>query len=153
MDYNRIELLLHKYLEGISTIAEEKELNVFFTSNDEVPERFLFAKDIFCFFSDEKSIKYTKKFEPRKRINKNKLYYLTGIAASLLIGMFLLFSNNNTEDKIIYAFVDGKAITDISIAEKLTKEILLSATKNLETGTKSLQYASQFTNPIKLIKN
>ena len=57
------------------------------------------------------------------------------------------------EEKIIYAFVDGKAITDISVAEKLTKEIILSATKNLETGTNSLQYASQFTNPITLIQN
>ncbi|MBT3242468.1 MAG: hypothetical protein HN352_04910 [Bacteroidetes bacterium] len=153
MDYKRIEFLLHKYLEGNSTIAEEKELNVFFTTNDEVPEKFLFAKDLFCFFNEEKSNNRAKIIVPRKPKNKSKLYYLTGIAASLLIGMFLLFSNNNAEEKIIYAFVDGKAITDISVAEKLTKEIILSATKNLETGTNSLQYASQFTNPITLIQN
>ena len=153
MDYNRIELLLHKYLAGNSTIAEERELNDFFATNDEIPEKFLFAKDLFCFFNEEKSTNRSKVIVPRKHINKNKLYYLSGIAASLLIGMFLLFSNNNTENEIIYAFVDGKAITDISIAEKLTKEILLTATKNLDTGTNSLYYASQFTNPITLIKN
>ena len=153
MDYNRIELLLHKYLEGSSTIKEENELKVFFTTNDEVPERFLFAKNIFCFFSEEKSNIQAKKVEPRKPLNRTKFYYLTGIAASLIFGMFLLFSNDNAENKVIYAFIDGKAITDISVAENYTKQILLSATKNLDKGTKSLYYASQFTNPISLINN
>ena len=152
MDYRRIELLLDKYLEGISTIKDENELSVFFTTNDELPEQFLYAKDIFCFLSDEKSKKHTKRFVLRKKTNNNKFYYLTGIAASLLIGMFLLFSNQNAESKIIYAYIDGKPITDISVAENYTKQILLSATKNLDTGTKSLYYASQFTNPITFLK-
>jgi hypothetical protein len=153
MDYNRIEVLLHKYLDGNSTLAEEKELNIFFAEDNNIPERLLFAKNLFGYFNDEKSYKYTKKFEPRMHVNKNKFYYLTGIAASLLVGLFLLFSNNNAENKVIYAYVDGKAITDISIAEKYTKHILLSASKNLDNGTKSLNYAGRFTNPITLIKN
>lgn len=152
MDYNRIELLLHKYLEGNTTIREEKELNVFFNANDEIPEQFLYAKDIFGFFSEEKSIKYAKRFETRKPKSRTKLYYLTGIAASLLFAILLLFSNDNAENKIIYAYIDGRAITDISIAEEYTKQILLSASNKLDKGTRSLYYTSQFTNPIKLIK-
>ncbi|MFK5857586.1 MAG: hypothetical protein QM503_15765 [Bacteroidota bacterium] len=153
MDYNRIELLLHKYLDGNSTVTEEKELNIFFAENDNIPEKLLFAKDLFSYFNDEKSYKYTKIFEPKMHLSNNKYFYFTGIAASLLVGLFLLFSNNNTENKVIYAYVDGKAITDIAIAEKYTKQILYSATKNIDKGTESLYYAGQFTNPISLIKN
>lgn len=153
MDYNRIEILLQKYLEGMSTIAEEKELNIFFAENDDIPEKLLFAKDIFCHFNEVKSHTYTKKFKAKTKINKNKFYILAGIAASLLLGLLLLSPNMNSDNKIIYAYIDGKAITDISIAEEYTKRILSSASKNLDNGTKSLNIAGKYANPITLINH
>lgn len=163
MDYNRIELLLHKYLEGKSSLGEEEELNIFFTTAKEIPEKLLFGKDIFTYFNEEKSLEYSIKLEPKKHVIKNhiikkhvikrRLYYLTGIAASLVLGLFLTLSNIKTEDKIVYAYVDGKAITDISIAERYTKQILLSASKKIEKGSKTLYYAGQFTNPMSIINN
>jgi hypothetical protein len=156
MDFNRIELLLHKYLEGNSTISEEEELNIFFTTTEDIPEKLLFARDIFNYINEEKSSEYPIKLESKKHVIKKhvlkrRLYYLSGIAASLVLGLLLTLSNIKTEDKIVYAYVDGKAITDISIAEKYTKQILLSTSKKIDVGTKSLYYAGQFTNPISII--
>lgn len=153
MDYNRIEILLQKYLEGTSSLSEEKELNIFFTENEHIPEKLLFAKDLFCHFNEVKTHTYTKKFETKAQINKNKFYILVGIAASLLLGLFLLSPTMNSDNKVIYAYIDGKAITDISIAEEYTKHILYSASKNLDNGTKSLNIAGKYANPITLINN
>lgn len=151
MDYNKIELLLHKYLEGNSTVAEETELSIFFAENDHIPEKLLFAKDIFCHFNEVKSQTYSKKFETKTKVNKNKFYILAGIAASLLLGLLLFSPNMNSDNKVIYAYIDGQAITDISIAEEYTKNILHSASKNLDNGTKSLNIAGKYVNPITLI--
>lgn len=151
MDYNRIEILLQKYLDGTSTTSEEKELNIFFAENEHIPEKLLFAKDIFCHFNETKSHTYTKKFESKEKGNKNKFYILSGIAASLILGLLLFSPTMNSDNKVIYAYIDGQAITDISIAKEYTKHILNSASKNLDNGTKSLNIAGKYANPITLI--
>ena len=102
MDYNKIELLLHKYFEGATTLAEEEKLNVFFTNTEEIPESLLYAKDIFNYRKEEKSSKYARVLKPRKRIIKRSHYYLSGIAASLLLGLILTLSNIKAENKIIF---------------------------------------------------
>lgn len=153
MDYNRIELLLHKYLEGVTTISEEEELRVFFTTNEKIPENLLFAKDLFCYFNEEKSGGHAKTNKTRRMVSRRSLYYISGIAASLLLALILTLPNYQSENTTIYAYVDGKAITDISIAEQYTKQILLSTAEKIDIGAKSLHYAGQFTNPISIINN
>lgn len=153
MDYNRIETLLQNYLEGKSTLSEEKELHIFFAENEHIPENLLFAKDLFCHFNELKSHTYDKKFEIKTKVNKNKFYILAGIAASLLLGLLLFSPNMNSDNKVIYAYIDGKAITDISIAEEYTKRILSSASKNLDNGTKSLNIAGKYAKPITFINH
>jgi len=153
MDYKRIEILLQKYLEGTSSSSEEKELQAFFAKNNPIPKKLLFAKDIFEHFNGLKSQTYTKPFKAKKQLKRNRYYLLSGIAASLLMGLLLFSPHIKTTDKVIYAYIDGKAITDIAIAEKHTKRILSSASKTIDNGTKSLYKAGKYTNPIIIINN
>jgi len=152
MDYKEIEVLLEKYLEGKSTNEEEKELSRFFHENDDVPENLLFAKELFRYFVDEKSIEYTKGFKYKKPTKKINLYIFSSIAASLLLALFFVFSNYKTEERIIYAYINGEAITDITIAKNQTKQILQAASLKISTGAESMNRVGDLMNPELLIK-
>ena len=151
MDYNRIEELLDKYFDGNTSVSEENELKLFFTSNNNIPDNLLYAKNIFGFFKEEKSVVFPKKIK-EKPVKKIRLSYISGIAASIFIAMFLIFSNVKKEDKIIYAYVNGKAITDKKIAEEYTRQALLAVSQNLDKGTKNLNQLNQLNKVEMLIK-
>ena len=53
MELDRIENLLEKYFEGETSIAEEKELKVYFSSGD-VAQHLEQYKAIFGYFSEAK---------------------------------------------------------------------------------------------------
>lgn len=152
MDYREIKVLLDKYLEGESSIREEDELKRFFNENENIPEELLFAKELFHFFGAEKSIEYTKEFEQKKPRRKINLYTLSSIAASLLLALFFVFSNHKTDEKIIYAYINGEAITDITIAKDQTKQILYAASQKISIGTESMNRVGDLMNPELLIK-
>ncbi|MCD6090571.1 MAG: hypothetical protein J7J72_03660 [Bacteroidales bacterium] len=152
MDYREIKTLLEKYLEGESSIQEEDELKRFFNENENIPEELLFAKKLFRFFGDEKTIEYTKEFEHKKPRRKINLYTLSGIAATLLLALFFVFSNYKTKEKIIYAYINGEAITDINIAKEQTKQILYATSQKISTGIESLNRVGDLMNPELLIK-
>ncbi|MBE9468666.1 MAG: hypothetical protein IMY72_10175 [Bacteroidetes bacterium] len=152
MDFKRIENLLNKYFEAETSIAEENELRIFFSNNKDIPENLIFAKSIFKAFNEEKSIKFHKKIHLPKR-NIKRYIYITGIAASLIISMFVIFPKMDTKrNKIIYAYYNGQAITDKAIAEKYTKQALFAVAQNFNNGTKNLNKLSQFNKSELLIK-
>lgn len=152
MDYKDIKVLLEKYLEGTSSIKEEKELSRFFNEKENVPEDLLFAKELFNYLGEEKDRVYTKAFQQKKPRKKINLYAFSSIAASLLLALFFLFSNYKTEDKIIYAYINGEAITDITIAKDQTKQILQAASLKISAGTESMNRVGDLMNPELLIK-
>lgn len=152
MDYIKIEILLEKYLEGNSSVQEEIELRSFFNETKDLPEKLLYAKEMFRYFGDEKSIEYTKEFKRKKPSRIFNLYTLSGLAASLLLAMFFIFSNYNTEEKIIYAYINGEPITDINIAKNHTKLILYDASQKINTGTEYMNRVGDLLNPESLIK-
>lgn len=145
MDYNKIENLLNRYLEGNTSLAEEKQLKDFFSENENVPENLQYGKLMFSAFKEEKTLEYKKQLPLPKAKNNKKFLYISGIAASLIFALFLTFSNIDTDnEKIIYAYYNGKPITDKTLAEKYTKETLLLISQNLNNGTKNLNKLSHF---------
>lgn len=149
MDYNKIEQLLDKYFEGETSINEENILKEFFATENNIPEDLLYAKSMFSHFVREKEFVFNKNI---KAPQKNLYYYISGIAASIFLAMFLLFSHSKQDDKIIYAYINGKAITDKNVAEQYTKQILLAVSQNLDKGTKNLNYLNKLNKVELLIK-
>lgn len=152
MDYNNIEKLVEKYFEGTTNIAEEDELKMFFSNRKDIPENLIYARNIFAFFNEEKSVEYKKELVKTKLNNKRILHYISGIAAIILFALFIIVSNQNTEEKVIYAYINGKPITDRAIAEKYTRQALLAVSQNLDKGTKNLSQLNQLNKVEMLIK-
>ena len=151
MDYNNIKQLLDKYFEGNTSIQEEFKLKNFFSSEGDIPHDLLYAKALFTHLKNERELVCNKQLT--KPVARKIIYTVSGIAASLFLAMFLLFSYQKQDDKIIYAYINGKAITDKNIAERYTKQVLLAVSQNLEKGTKNLDYLNKLNKVELLIKN
>jgi hypothetical protein len=151
MDYNKIEKLLEAYFEGNTSVSEENELKEFFKNSD-IPEQFMYAKGLFNFYADEKSLKSQQISIKTKQKSRNMFLYISGIAASILIAMFFVFSVQTTNDDVIYAYYNGKPITDKVLAEKYTRQALLAMSQNLDKGTKNLNQLNQLNKVEMLIK-
>ena len=54
MDSKRIELLLERYWNCVSTLEEEAELKEYFTTTQEIPEHLKQAAPLFQYFDKER---------------------------------------------------------------------------------------------------
>ncbi len=152
-------MLLDKYFEGNTTLAEEKQIKKFFKNNTELPEKLTEIKTMFEFFQNE----YEKQSEldlnlivqktNTKKTNIKRLYYrISGIAASiiLLIGIFIY--TDNQEEQKIYAYINGKPIMDEQVAKIEAKRALLLVSSNFNQGTENLKHLSNFSEAESLVE-
>lgn len=152
MDYNRIKILLEKYFDAETTVSEEKELKTFFTHEKEIPQEFEFAQSMFAYIKKEQAVSYSKAIKYEKS-NKRIFYYISSVAASILIILSTYFLFQKSDNQVIYAYVNGKAITDKNVAAKYSIDALLKVSQNLDNGTKNLNYLNQLNKVEKLIKS
>ena len=71
MDLNRVEILLERYWNCVSTVEEENELKLFFNSND-VPDELKESAALFKYFEQQKQATLNEKFN-EEIIEKIKL--------------------------------------------------------------------------------
>ncbi len=150
MNTSEIEVLLVKYYEGNTTLAEEKCLRDFFRGR-EVPASLKSHQPLFVFFGDEQhreitdpdfNKESTEKLEQlevqpgTKRFpGKSRLLYITGIAASflLLAGIFLAYRYERHD-----ILARKKASFDTELAYNEASQALLMVSSNLNTGIKQI---------------
>ncbi|MBC8111294.1 MAG: HEAT repeat domain-containing protein [Verrucomicrobia bacterium] len=104
---NEIELLLEKYWEGETTLAEERQLKDFFVKNTVLPPHLVVFREQFVFFSEtkkeglnedfdkkiiEKLPKNTKQISFLTQANRSAGWWVSGVAAgiALLVIGFLI---------------------------------------------------------------
>jgi hypothetical protein len=82
MELKLVEQLLEKYFQGETTIAEEKQLKAYFSSNDVAPHLAKY-QSLFGYFETQKGTQFEQKLplQPRKQ---NTVKWM-GIAASFVV--------------------------------------------------------------------
>ena len=106
------EALLEKYYEGFTSVEEEKRLYNFL-SQKRLPEQFEADRAILGYFASQKK---------RSKIQPLTLLRWTSIAASVAIGLLIVyFLLPRKYDS--YAYVDGKKVTNI---EQVKEQALAS---------------------------
>jgi hypothetical protein len=82
MELKLVEQLLKQYFEGTTTIAEEKQLKTYFSSNDVAPHLAKYQA-LFGYFETQKGTQFEQKLplQPRKQ---NTVKWM-GIAASFVV--------------------------------------------------------------------
>ncbi|MCD4745687.1 MAG: hypothetical protein K8R58_05260 [Bacteroidales bacterium] len=163
MNLQRIELLIEKYFNGETSLAEENELRLYFLKEN-IPVHLKMYKNIFKYFSESHTEKLPDENFDKKildKINKDqtitnnkprriKLYLITSVAACilLLIGLFFQFKNKNlfnSKHKIQFA----DTYNDPQLAYAETKKALCMISSNFNMGTKDLKKLSQFNSGMK----
>ncbi len=97
MELKQIEILLNKYLEGQTSLAEEKELKAYFSSQEVAPHLESY-KSLFGYYNQEKAEQYTATvtLPPRKR--NYKKWLSVAATVSLLFTALFFFTQKNNED-------------------------------------------------------
>jgi hypothetical protein len=141
MEFSKIEILLEKYFEGETSIAEEIELKNYFSSPNVAPHLVQY-QPLFGYFSIAKEQKYTQQI-PLLSI-KHKVAWLS-IAASVVImlgiGSYLYFNANVAmENKDLGSYDDPEE------ALAATQKALAMLSNNVNVGVESVQYIQVYEN-------
>jgi len=142
MVLDRIENLIDKYFEGETSIAEENELKVYFSSSD-VAQHLKQYQPIYVYFSQAKEQQFTQEI-PQQTKKQNVVMWLS-IAASVIVmlsvGTFMYFETNKTEQ-----FVACNSEDSPELALEQTQKALALVSEHLNTGIESVSYINEYEN-------
>jgi hypothetical protein len=137
----KVETLIEKYFEGITSLEEEQWLRNYF-QNEDIPEAMQTYQPIFQFFSEEKNAATTKTIPlpVGKRRHRNIRWFSVAAAASLLLLFSLkpIFEAHRLSPERSLAYINGKKHTNI----ELIQAEVLKALDNVSAANDDV-YSSQ----------
>lgn len=135
MEFNKIEILLEKYFEGETSIAEENELKDYFSSPN-VAQHLEQYQSLFGYFSVAKDQKFAHEVPLHSK--KRKVAWLS-IAASVVvllgIGTYAYFNANVVRENQELGTYD-----DPKVAFEATQKALAMLSSHVNVGVESVQY-------------
>ena len=135
LSFAEADKLIERYYDGLTTVAEEKELRSFL-SQPNLPEQYKAERDILGFFE-------AKKHKPTVQIIPFKRW--ASVAAVLVVGVVCI-KFYITEQPTSYAYVDGRKITDVREVKQnalASLSELSSATDEVANGLNSMNDNSE----------
>ena len=143
MESDKIEIILEKYFQGESTIAEENELKVYFSSSD-VAQHLEQYKPLFGYFSQVKEQRLTQEI-PLQTKKRNVAWLSIAASAVLLLGIgsyFYLNNTNNTTPVVAKSELGTYDSPEEALAA--TQKALAMVSHNVNTGIESVQYIKEY---------
>ena len=138
MESVQIENLLDKYFEGLTTLAEEKELSAYFASDNVAPHLEQY-RDMFGYFAAAREESPSKQL-PLERNHKPVITNWLSIAASVVVllgvGSYALFHNSQPESL-------GTFESPV-LAYQETQKALSLLSGHLNQGVESVQYVEVY---------
>jgi len=131
MSFSEADRLIEKYYDGMTTVDEEKQLQIFLSQAD-LPDRYLPEQAIFGYFN-------SKKQKPHFTIVP---YIRWASVAAVVVFVAIGIQKFTGENQLNYAYVDGVKITNIQdIKSKALASLSdISAENNeVESGLKSMK--------------
>lgn len=139
MESHKIETLLEKYFEGETTIAQETQLQEYFSSPD-VAQHLEQYRPMFGYFSKarEQQFEQTLPLQPRKR----KAVAWLSVAASVVVLLGVgTFAYNNMQDS---SSDELGTYDDPEIAFRETQKALDMLAGHVNTGVESVSYINEY---------
>lgn len=138
----RIDELLEKYFEAKTTLEEEKELNLYFSSK-KLSEEHKQYLPLFTLFAEEQQMTFPKQKEVIKK-NPAWVRYVTwsGVAASFLI-LFVLLLTPAKKSASTYFVQNGKRINDVELAQRFAEEKIMKVSEILNKNIQPLYSADE----------
>ena len=124
-----IHELLARYMEGDSTQEELRMLKEYFDSAKDLPADLKPYAQMFALLDDKQatpSVEALDRFAEKQVAvrRRNPLWPLLAAAACIAAFALILLAPPQKEENIAIAYVDGKMITDETLAMQMGKEVL-----------------------------
>lgn len=142
MELDKLEILLEKYFEGETSIAEENQLKDYFSSSN-VAQHLQQYKPLFGYFSASKQQEFTQELplNSNNRAKKRTTTWLS-IAASVVVllgaGTFAYFNYDTPQKENLGSFDDPE------VAFRETQKALSLLSQNVNVGMESMQYIQEY---------
>ncbi|NER17945.1 hypothetical protein [Spongiivirga citrea] len=136
MELVRVEQLLEKYLEATTTVAEEKELQNYFSGKEVAPHLEEYQA-MFAYFSGAKDEQFTKQVPLKTR---NNFIKWASVAAVLIFSFGMYWQYQATPD-----------YTQEEIDE--AKMVLAMLSNNFNKGTQSIGHLNTFSDGVSQINH
>jgi len=135
MESDRIDILLEKYFQGETSIAEEKELKNYFSSSD-VAQHLEQYKPMFGYFSQAKQHQFVQEIPLQsKKRNVAWLSIAASVVVMLGVGTFAYY-NSQPQDLGTY--------DDPEVAFRETQKALSLLSGNVNKGLESVKYVNEY---------
>ena len=145
MDFNKADKLLDNYFAGKTSLEEEKWLQEYFNSEEEMPPEQVYAADMFRFFRQEAASEYLENEGPAARFRRGSILKVAIIAAAILILIAALLFLQKPAEPVTYAYMNGVPITDKETAMQETEKTLALVSEKLNQSTADLSHLSRLT--------
>lgn len=145
MELDRIEIILEKYFQGDTSIAEENELTNYFSSPD-VAQHLEQYKPLFGYFSQAREQKFTPEIPLQtKKRNVAWLSIAASVVVLLGIGTFTFLNQEKVEKHDLGTYDNPE------VAFRETQKALALLSENVNVGIESVQYIDEYQNSKDLI--
>jgi hypothetical protein len=138
MESDKIEIILEKYFQGETSIAEEKQLQDYFSSLN-VAQHLEQYKPMFAYFSKAKEQQFTQ--DVPLQTKKRKVAWLS-VAASVVVllglGAYAYVYDNAPKDQALGTYDDPE------VAFEQTQKALAMLSSHVNTGIESVQYVKEY---------
>ena len=138
MELKLVEQLLEKYFQGATTIAEEKQLKAYFSSNDLAPHLVKY-QSLFGYFEMQKGTQFEQKLPLLPR--KQRIVKWIGIAASFVVlfglATFYFYPSEPKQE-------DLGTFDNPEEAFAATQKALLMVSEQVNVGMESVTYLEEY---------
>ncbi len=156
MELSIYKKLIEKYYQGQTSIEEEGTLKSYLKAytgdNEEILEAKILLETVGKEGEETFNLSFDELMSKKKVITFSKVRVrLAAVAAVLVIVLSLTFLLKSEREIVVYAYINGKPITDKAIALADTKKALNSISINLNKGTQSLNQLNKLNKPVELL--
>jgi len=141
MALDKIEILIEKYFEGETSIAEENELKAYFSSSD-VAQHLEQYRSVFGYFSQAQSQQY-KAAIPLKAKKRSNVAWLSIAATVVVMFGIATFMFTNTKEKPSN-LSDLGTFDDPEVALAETQKALNLVSQKINVGMGSVNYINEY---------
>lgn len=142
MELDKIEIILEKYFQGETTIAEENELRKYFSSPN-VAQHLQQYQPLFGYFSQVKEQESTQEIPLQtKKRNVAWLSIAASVVVLLGIGTYVYMSEKNTAP--VVAQTELGTYDDPEEALAATQKALALLSNNVNVGIESVHYIKEY---------
>lgn len=137
MELRTIEILLEKYFDAETSIAEEKQLQLYFSSPDVAPHLEQY-RPMFGYFTQAGTQQFEKPL-PLKAKRNYRPWISVAACVVVMLGMFTFLNNEEQASQNELGTYD-----DPEVAFRETQKALNMLSKNVNVGVESVNYIGEY---------